>query len=61
MDCRICKTEIKYSEAFYWGMNDKDEPEYAMHSDCLIREAESTGNDRQATEIQELDLIERIL
>jgi len=59
MDCCICGTKIQKNDSFYWEINEL-ESNRPLHTDCLIRLAEFTGDSDQARDIQETDLTEGI-
>lgn len=58
MICFICKTKIKSGESIYWEINEPDSRNEPLHTDCLIRLCEFTGETDQAREIHEADLSE---
>lgn len=54
MECFICETKIEKHDSIYWEINE-DEENRPIHSDCLVRWAESCGDHEQARQINELD------
>jgi hypothetical protein len=59
MECFVCETKIEKRDSVYWEINEEAENR-PLHSDCLIRWAEFSGEHEHARQINALDLAEGI-
>lgn len=54
-NCGICGTPIKSHEGSYTALKECDSGSVRVHSDCMIRELEFSGDHKEAEEIQVMD------